>query len=188
MRSSRSRRSRTSDALLVRTATSADAGTIARVRKATWQDAYAHLFSTAQLDSISIEESTAQWRRNIEVAPDGFHTLVALLGDEIVAFASFGPRDFDAGEEHVGELYAIYVLPDIQGRGIGRALMAETVRRFGDEGFGEAVLWVFEDNPRACMFYERAGWSRDGGTKDEAWLGTTWPAVRYRVALEPGGD
>jgi ribosomal protein S18 acetylase RimI-like enzyme len=111
-----------------------------------------------------------------------------LIRDEIVGFASLGPRDFDGEEERVGELYAIYVLPDIQGRGAGRALMAEAVSRLRYDGFREAVLWVFEDNPRTRRFYERGGWGTDGGRKDETWLGTTSPAVRYRLVLEPGGE
>ena len=95
-----------------------------------------------------------------------------------------GPRDFSADEPDVGELYAIYVLPDIHGRGAGRALMTETVERLRGDNFGEAVLWVFEDNPRTRRFYEDTGWSADGGVKDETWLGTTAPAVRYRIRLE----
>lgn len=95
-----------------------------------------------------------------------------------------GPRDFSADESAVGELYAIYVLPDLQGRGVGRALMTETVDRLRSVGFGDAVLWVFEANPRTRRFYEQTGWSADGGTKSETWLGTTAPAVRYRIGLE----
>ena len=121
----------------------------------------------------------------MESAAPRFQTLVVVLDEAIVGFAAMGPRDFSAVESAVGELYAIYVLPDIQGRGVGRALMAETVDRLRSDGFGDAVLWVFEDHPRSRRFYEQTGWSADGGTKDETWLGTTAPAVRYRIALEP---
>jgi len=120
----------------------------------------------------------------MESAAARFQTLVAVLDDVIVGFAAMGPKDFSADESDVGELYAVYVLPNIQGRGVGRALMIETVRRLRSDGFGEAVLWVFEDNPRTRQFYEQTGWCADGGTKDETWLGTTAPAVRYRIALE----
>jgi GNAT superfamily N-acetyltransferase len=154
------------------------------VRATTWQHAYAHLFTEAQLASIPVEESAARLRRQLEAAQARFHTLVAAQEDAVVGFAALGPRDFSAAEATVGELYAIYVLPHLHGRGVGRALMAETVNCLRGEGFGEAVLWVFEDNPRTRRFYEDAGWGTDGGTKDETWLGTTAPAVRYRIALE----
>ena len=154
------------------------------MRAATWQHAYAHLFTEQQLASIPIPQSAARVRRQLEAAQARFHTLVAVLGADVVGFAGLGPRDFNADEAGVGELYAIYVLPHLHGRGFGRALMAESVSCLRGERFGEAVLWVFEDNPRARRFYEDAGWSTDGGAKDETWLGTTAPAVRYRVTLE----
>ena len=47
-----------------------------------------------------------------------------------------------------------------------------------------AALWVLEDNPRTRRFYELAGWSCDGGSKDEEWLGTSVREVRYRINLE----
>ena len=154
----------------------------------TWRHAYAHIFTPEQLASISVEESAARVRHQLEAAPDRFHTLVAVLGESIVGFAAMGPRDFSAAESRVGELYAIYVLPDVQGHGVGRALMNETRDRLRSDGFDDAVLWVFEDNPSTRRFYEQTGWSADGGTKDETWLGTTAPAVRYRVALDPSGQ
>jgi GNAT superfamily N-acetyltransferase len=170
----------------VRTATPDDADAIARLRATTWQYAYAHLFTEEQLASIPVEEGAARLRGHIETSQPRFHTLVAVLGDPVVGFAQLGPKDFSADETEVGELYAIYVLPHLHGQGVGRALMAEVVGRLRGEGFGEAVLWVFEDNPRTRRFYEQAGWSTDGGTKDETWLESTAPAVRYRIALESG--
>jgi RimJ/RimL family protein N-acetyltransferase len=50
-------------------------------------------------------------------------------------------------------------------------------------GYGEAVLWVLEDNPRARRFYERTGWSLDGGVKDDSHLGVSVTEVRYRIRL-----
>jgi ribosomal protein S18 acetylase RimI-like enzyme len=46
--------------------------------------------------------------------------------------------------------------------------------------YAEITLWVLEDNPRARQFYERAGWSVDGGRKAEARWGVRAPEVRYR--------
>jgi len=62
--------------------------------------------------------------------------------------------------------------------------MAEVVTRLRNEGFGEAILRVLEDNPRTRRFYELAGWRVDGGSKDEEWLGTLVREIRYRIALD----
>ena len=100
----------------------------------------------------------------------------------MTGFAQLG----QAREEAVdtGELFAIYVLPEGSGSGVGRALMAETLARLRAEGFAEAILWVIEDNARTRHFYELAGWRLDGGVKDEEWLGTLVRELRYRVALD----
>jgi GNAT superfamily N-acetyltransferase len=75
------------------------------------------------------------------------------------------------------------VLPESWGTGVGRALMAETVDRLRSSGFEQAILWMFDDNPRARAFYELAGWHLDGVVKDEEWLGTLAREVRYRLDL-----
>ena len=126
-------------------------------------------------------------RRNVETPPARSHTHVAELGASVVGFASSG-ANWSGEDARVGELYAIYVLPETQGHGVGRELMTESVRRLWGEGFTEAMLWVFEDNPRARRFYELAGWVADGGAKDERVFGTTAPAVRYRLTLEAPGQ
>ena len=77
------------------------------------------------------------------------------------------------------------MLPESSGRGVGQALMAETLLRLDEDGFAEAVLWVLEDNPRTRRFYEFSGWQADGSVKDEEWLGTLVREVRYRISLEP---
>jgi len=190
VRSSRSRRSHTSDdaaEIVVRDAAPDDAGAIAHVRAATWRHAYAHLFTAEQLGTISVDESATHWRRIVQTARARSNTLVAELGAVVVGFASSGVN-WSGEEAHVGELYAIYVLPETQGHGVGRELMTESVRRLWGEGFTEAMLWVFEDNPRARRFYELAGWVADGGAKDERVIGTTAPAVRYRLTLEAPGQ
>ena len=178
---------RTSNSLQVRTATADDAAAIAHVRAATWRHAYAHIFTAEQLGTISVEESAAQWRDIVETAPARSHTLVAELGGMVVGFASSGPN-WSEEEVHVGELYAIYVFPDAQGQGVGRELMTESVSRLRGDGFAEAILWVFEENPLTRRFYELAGWVADGGTKDEHLFGTTAPAIRYRLTLEPSAQ
>ena len=113
-------------------------------------------------------------------------TLVAECGSVVTGFASLGvTRDEEATS--VGELFAIYVLPDKWGLGVGQALMVETLKALRDEGFAEAILVVLEDNPRTRHFYELAGWRADGGVKDEEWLETRVREVRYRITLNPTG-
>ena len=172
----------------VRDATPEDARAIAHVRTRTWQVAYAHVFTAEQLGTISEERSAEDWNRWLSDPSSRSQTIVADGPEGVVGFASFGPARAEDGEP-IGELYAIYALPEASGAGVGQALMRDVLDRLRAGGFEEAILWVLEDNPRTRRFYERAGWRADGSAKEEEWLGTRVREIRYRIVLVPrGGD
>ena len=164
----------------VRDATPDDALGIATVQNRTWQHAYAHAFPAAALASLDDEVRAEWWRGVFEHPPARSQRLVVDGEGGIVGFAASGPA---FAEPPLGELYSIYVLPEAWGRGVGQALMAETLNRLRSEGFAEAILWVLEDNPRTRRFYEAAGWYADGGVKDDMLLDTPVREIRYRIAL-----
>lgn len=169
---------------VVRDATVEDAAGIARVHTRTWQRAYDHVFPTHRLAGLVEEHRAEQWREWLSSPRPRRHVLVADMDGDIVGFASVGPsEDPEANPDVVGELYAIYVLPEAWGRGLGRALMTELLARMRGEGFREAILWVLEDNPRTRRYYERAGWYHDGGEKQQTLLDIEVPLVRYRISL-----
>lgn len=151
------------------------------MRRVTWQVAYAHIFPS---DALAEQGGGEWWESAIREPNPHMQTLVAESGGIVTGFANLGAtRDEEAAS--VGELFAIYVLPDEWSQGVGQALMAETLQALCDEGFAEAILWVLEDNPRTRRFYELAGWQADGGSKDEEWLGTLVREIRYRITLDP---
>lgn len=157
---------------------------IARIRTLTWRSAYAHIFTHERLSSISEDETAEQWRQILAGARPPSRTLVAEVGGAIVGFASVGPSRSES-QAREAELYAIYVLPEAQSHGVGRALMSEALDRLFADGFADAVLWVLEDNPRTRRFYELSSWRPDGSVKEEELLGTLVREVRYRITFEP---
>ena len=163
--------------MVVRTATPDDAEAIERIRVRGWQVGYRHLYPPELLDALELD--WARWARRIERPPSGWATFVAEAHGRTVGFASLGPsRD----EHGVGELYAIYVDPDEWSRGAGRALIARAESRLAEQ-YGQATLWVLEDNARARRFYEAAGWRADGARQRIERLGVSPPEVRYRKRL-----
>jgi GNAT superfamily N-acetyltransferase len=164
----------------IRKATADDAIGIARVQERGWQAAYRHVFPAEELDRGGFIHAD-RWTERLTRPPAGWTTLVAEHDDDVVGFTSVGPsRD----EEAIGELYAIYVDPEHWETGTGRALIEEAEAQLRTE-YAEVTLWVLEDNPRAREFYERAGWSVDGGRKAEARWGVRAPEVRYRKRFTP---
>ena len=167
----------------VRDARVSDARGIAHVHVASWRAAYAGQLPDRFLRKLSVEERTRSWRSRIAAKRADEAVLVAIRGATIVGFASGGPtRDKGDDPRRVGEVYAVYLLPEEWGRGMGRALLGHAISALADAGFEDASLWVLETNRRARGFYEHEGWRHDGALKRER-FGERVVEVRYRRPL-----
>lgn len=151
----------------IRDATIGDAHAIASVNVASWQLAYRGLLPDELLDGLSVTDGERRWSDILcEPAPrSGF--LVACDRGEVVGFASFGARDEEEAGHEAGELYTIYLHPDHWRHGIGTRLHTEALRRLSALGFVDATVWVLVGNERAISFYQRVGWTADGGQRTE---------------------
>lgn len=142
---------------MIREATPADAGAVARVHVAAWHETYPGMLPQSVLDAVTHEEREAQWSASL--ARGGSCLFVAEADGTPAGFAAGGPNRDPAYAEYPGELWAIYLLQRAQRRGLGRALF-ETVRGWlHARGLEPFLLWVLADNP-ACAFYERLGGTR----------------------------
>jgi L-amino acid N-acyltransferase YncA len=108
----------------------------------------------------------------------------------VVGFAFTGPtRDASADRATTGEVSAIYLEPEVVGRGLGRALMARALDDLRVMGYRRACLWVLAENRVARRFYEAAGFRSDGGEQTEEMDGFVLHEVRYVMDLaEPAGS
>jgi GNAT superfamily N-acetyltransferase len=158
--------------IVVRPVRDVDAEALGRVHATCWHETYDHLISKAALEAVSPRRLAELWTHWAAQGPD-FKMVAALAGGEIVGFAGSGPaRDKDAPQFR--ELYFIYLLDSHHGSGIGQRLFDAVVE--SDEPL---YLWVAEDNPRAHRFYTRNGFTLDGATHTEPFLGETLTEVRF---------
>jgi GNAT superfamily N-acetyltransferase len=109
--------------------------------------------------------------------------LIAEDDDGAAGFVTSGPSQDDGASESDAEVRAIYLAERAWGKGLGAELLQGAVDGLRGKGFASAALWVLEGNSRARRFYEREGWTLDGGHKD-CFGGVDAPAVRYRRSLE----
>ncbi|MEU8647504.1 GNAT family N-acetyltransferase [Streptomyces sp. NBC_01281] len=172
-------------ALRVREMTLADCPRVAEIRVRGWQSAYKGLMPQSYLDALSVSEDAARRRGHLERADGSVVNLVAEREGAVVGWACHGPyRDGEAGPADV-ELYAIYVHPDLVGRGVGQALLRASVARCVAAGRERMLLWVLRDNIPARRFYERAGFGADGAEEPFEAAGVEVPEVRYVRSLPP---
>jgi GNAT superfamily N-acetyltransferase len=162
-----------------------DAAAIAIVHVRSWQGAYRGLLPQEYLDGLDPAGRVGWWRQALERTQwPAAGTLVAVSDGQVSGFAHVGPtRDDGDGDGRVGEVTAIYVLPEAWGTGLGRALMTAALGELATAGYESATLWVLESNARARRFYERAGWSADGSVKQDDIGGARVTEVRYRRPL-----
>ncbi|MEU0899263.1 GNAT family N-acetyltransferase [Streptomyces massasporeus] len=170
--------------LRIREMTLADCEGVAEVRVGGWRSAYRGLIPQSYLDRLSVEEDAERRRTHLAQGDGGVVNLVAEdTGGETVGWACHGPYREDEVLTEDAELYALYVHPDHVGRGVGRALLAESVARCSAVGHGRLLLWVLKENDRARRFYERAGFRADGAEEPFEVDGVAVPEVRYTRPL-----
>ena len=142
--------------VLIRHAVIDDAAGIARVRAESWLGAYRGIVPDEFLDAIDVGEWSERQRRNMENVPDDLVSFVAETQGQVVGWAAGGPNRED-DPDYSGKLYAIYLLPEHQRRGIGLKLMAATARWLIGEGMDSMIVWVLAENHPARRFYEALG-------------------------------
>lgn len=142
----------------IRTATVDDADQLAQVHVDAWRAAYGHILPAGFLAGLSVAARAERWRERLaQEDPQVVFTLVAEdAAGLLLGFAGGGPER-DGTPAYDGEIYAVYVTPAHQRRGIGRALVAASARRLADQGRRAAMLWALEDNHQARAFYETLG-------------------------------
>lgn len=161
----------------VREATIEDAAGIVRVRAESWRGAYRGIVSDEFLDAIDVAEWAERQRRNMEAAPLGLISCVAIVQGEVVGWAACG-RNSEADTPYAGELYTIYLLPTHWRRGIGRLLMAATAQSLMCRGMSSMILWVLAENWPARRFYEALGGQHHRERQTDI-AGSPLPEVSY---------
>ena len=108
---------------------------------ASWRATYPGIVPEAYIDSLDVEEFAARWRERI-VSDASILIRVAERKGMLCGFVAGGALRKPVGE-FGGEVYALYLLPEVQGQGIGRALfahLAEELARQYRTGFVVSVL------------------------------------------------
>ena len=144
------------------------------VHYTSWQQAYRGIVDRDYLDSMSLQkcvDAAYRWLDNILVAKDG---------EDVVGFTGYGKyRDDEL--TGTGEVYAIYVLEQYWGKGVGHMLMQAALDMIKE--YPAVAVWVLKDNARAIRFYEKFGFRPDG-REETLTLGT--PITEMRMILRRG--
>jgi GNAT superfamily N-acetyltransferase len=169
----------------VREAQPGDARAIAEVSVASRRWSYRDLFPDADLEALSVEDTTADFAEGLAGLPPGAAVFVAELTGHVVGYAYVLPSpDVDVPAQ-TSELGSIYITEEVAGTGVARALMNAAIERARAAGQGALTLWVRRENGRARRFYEKCGLQLDGGQRSRPHdvLPFEMDEIRYRMSL-----
>ena len=142
------------ESIIYREASVTDCPAVARVHVRSWRESFAGIVPQSFLDKMAVDQRAEAFASRFAEA--AYRMFVAeVLGEGIVGFADGGePRDEVAGYE--AELYAIYLLPEYQGKGVGRKLFQQVIESLVRSGQRSVYLLALEVSPYRS-FYDKLG-------------------------------
>lgn len=140
----------------IRRAEVKDAHDIARVRITGWRQSYKGMMPDELLNKLDIEADAKRLREAFADRENKSLRFVVELDGKIVGMGACG-RARNAEDDKCGEVYAIYLLDEAKGQGIGRNFMREMVEVLQANGYESLHIRVLESNEPARKFYEKLG-------------------------------
>jgi len=117
-----------------------------------WRACYPGIISHAQIDYMLARMYALDVLRD-EIRSQGIRYDRLLVEDELAGFASYGPT----AETGVVKLHKLYLLPELQGHGLGSRLLQHVEREVRAGGAHRLILFVNKRNARAIKAYQRNG-------------------------------
>ncbi|WP_404447863.1 GNAT family N-acetyltransferase [Sutcliffiella horikoshii] len=141
------------ESIIIRKANLSDTKGIAKVHVESWKTTYANIVPDEYLNNLTYESREQIWITSI---PNGGVYVAENNQGEIVGFSSGGKERSGNYDGFDGELYAIYILKEYQGQGIGKALIQPIIDEIIGMGLNTMLVLVLEDNA-SRLFYEALG-------------------------------
>lgn len=153
----------------VRSAIPRDAMAIADIYAAAVQASYKDLVPDELLSTLFATKRQGYWREAIEMGEPQIQ--VATEGDQVVGFVGYDRSRDPKTPSTMGEIWQIYVRPDLWATGAGLALWDAARDGLQEEGCTNVTAWVPLRNERALRFHEMAGFKREMSTAKTAVVG-----------------
>lgn len=137
-----------------REATIADCRAVAKVHVRSWKESFAGIVPQTFLDKMSVERRAEAFEKRFS---DPFYRMYVAeaAGRGLVGFADFGAARENIGA-YEGELYAVYLLPEFQRKGVGGRLFNLGVEFLKGSGRSSMYILALAVSPYRS-FYEKMG-------------------------------
>jgi GNAT superfamily N-acetyltransferase len=148
----------------IRAGTLVDVQAISKAYAESWKTTYEGLVPEVFVKGMTVEAAVKIFTDSLQPNQYSYFLYVAETSEgRIVGFAD-GGKERSHPESGMGELYAIYLLKEFQGQGMGKGLFQAGVQSLIRSGMTNMIVWVLEQSPYR-KFYESMGGKLEPGIK-----------------------
>lgn len=134
--------------------TAADFGTVARLGEVIWRAHYTKIIGSAQIGYMLADRYTPE-KLGIYLNADDRWLMLLRIDGRAVGYCSYALTD-DPGEMKLEQLY---LLPELQGKGLGRLMLRHVEEQARARGRSMLMLQTNKRNAGAIAFYRKAGFT-----------------------------
>ncbi len=138
--------------MIISEATVNDIETIREIALTTWPVAYGEILSEAQLDYM-LEKFYSDTALKDNLLHQGHRFLLLNENDTCLGFASYEHHYLN---EECTRVHKIYLLPETQGKGLGKLLL-ERIITLAKENHSNTISLNVNRFNKACIFYKKMG-------------------------------
>lgn len=143
----------------IREASASDTSALARMHATAFQATYAGMLPVSYCQEKNGQYWEAYWDRFFAIKDAESFVLLACIDDRIVGFIAAGsvaePTSLTIGS--TGEIFKLYISPQVQAKGIGSQLMDACKKRLYSQLHRTIMVRSLVVNARANAFYEKCG-------------------------------
>ena len=147
----------------IRKARNGDEKTLAFIQTESWKSAFADIISTGDLKKYTDIEKAETMYEN--VLKSCYAEISILEIDEKPHCIAAWSKSRNPQFSDCAEIICIHSLCDNWGKGYGSMMMNHIIDEIKNSGYNSVLLWVFEKNTRARIFYEKHGFVLTNSTQ-----------------------
>ena len=142
--------------IALRRADATEAGRLADIAERCFLNSFGGLYGRKDWGMLREEKFAPASQRAILENP-AHEVWFAEEGETCIGYTHISRNGLPCGTPEDAELCRLYLIPETQGRGLGKRLMDLSLARFREWGAKQAYLGVWEHNHRAQAFYRGYG-------------------------------
>ncbi len=136
-------------------ATPKDAPILAATRQKVWAATYRGIYPDEMIDNFDYEWHIQREQNNLQNPM--VHTYLVLAERECVGYFTYFLRETPLWRDFHVRLFSLYLLPEYQGHGMGRAIFQYVAQQCRLAGYDKLYLSCAPQNEKAMGFYRHLG-------------------------------